>query len=89
MKKAYEPIPINAGITGFVLQIVLIAFAELTRRLFGLSKRSKTHVDETIGLTGDNDEDSNQILRQCRFPIVQSGTSQSLRALENTHFLLN
>jgi hypothetical protein len=57
MKRAYEPMPINAGITGFALQIAFIAFVETTRRLFGLSKRSKTHVDETIGLTRENDED--------------------------------
>jgi hypothetical protein len=68
MKKAYEPVPINAGITGFVLQMGLIAFAELTRRLFGLSKRSKTQVNETIGLTGENHEDVKSDSSSLSFP---------------------
>jgi hypothetical protein len=46
----------------------LIAFAELTRRRFGLSKRSKTHMDEIIGLTGDNDEDVKSDSSSLSFP---------------------
>lgn len=39
MKLANEPLPIDPGVTGFVLQIGLITLVEMTRRLFGLSKR--------------------------------------------------
>jgi hypothetical protein len=38
MKSADKLISINAGITGFALQIGFIVFVERTRRLEGLSK---------------------------------------------------
>eukprot|EP00804_Cyclotella_cryptica_P007116 CCRYP_014519-RA/>CCRYP_014519-RA protein AED:0.38 eAED:0.38 QI:182/1/1/1/1/1/2/59/302 len=46
LKRENEPMPINAGITGFALQIGCIALVETGRRLLGSSKRSKAQVNE-------------------------------------------
>ena len=46
MKSVSDPMPINAGITGLTFQIGCIVLVETARRVFGLSKQSKTHAGE-------------------------------------------
>lgn len=56
LTKAFEPLPINAGITGFTLQIGVIVVLELARRLLGLSKRSsKVQVGNADDITHGTD----------------------------------